>query len=174
MLGHGIFFWRLIVPQVLTEVFIKGSSPKDKPYKVFDTDGLYIEVTPLGTKTWLLRYYQNNVKKRLSFGKWPDIPLKIASELALNFKISLTNETPQPIQEEEITTIDTIPSQYLNKTQYSVTPKDYKRKLYFNTKYINTTIGSLDAKTITPAFIITQTNVIYTGLRKHLTMLPFR
>jgi hypothetical protein len=34
----------------------KNSKPKDKPYKLFDGGGLYLEVMPAGGKLWRLKY----------------------------------------------------------------------------------------------------------------------
>ena len=34
----------------LTDVFLKNALPKAKPYKVFDGEGLYIEIRPNGGK----------------------------------------------------------------------------------------------------------------------------
>ena len=36
----------------LTDTAIKALRPKDKPYKIFDGGGLYIEVLPTGTKLY--------------------------------------------------------------------------------------------------------------------------
>lgn len=47
----------------LTDLKVKKLKPKDKPYKVFDFDGLFILVNPAGSKLWrfkclLLRIFQ--------------------------------------------------------------------------------------------------------------------
>ncbi|WP_298174861.1 Arm DNA-binding domain-containing protein, partial [Novosphingobium sp.] len=36
----------------LTETRLRALKPKDKPYKVADDRGLYIEVSPAGGKLW--------------------------------------------------------------------------------------------------------------------------
>ena len=40
----------------LTETRLRALKPKDKPYKVADDRGLYIEVSPSGGKLWRFRY----------------------------------------------------------------------------------------------------------------------
>ena len=40
----------------LTNKKIDGAKPKDKPYKISDAHGLYIEVLPSGSKSWRYIY----------------------------------------------------------------------------------------------------------------------
>ena len=46
----------------------KNSKGKDKPYKLGDGKGLYLEVTPKGAKYWRLKYRINDKEKRLALG----------------------------------------------------------------------------------------------------------
>lgn len=47
----------------LTENQLKALKPKDKPYKVADERGLYIEVAPTGGKLWRYRYRIGKIEK---------------------------------------------------------------------------------------------------------------
>jgi hypothetical protein len=40
----------------LDALTVKGSKPKEKRYRLYDTNGLYLEVTPKGGKLWRLKY----------------------------------------------------------------------------------------------------------------------
>ncbi len=62
----------------LTNVFLKNATPKGKPYKVFDGEGLYIEIRPNGGKWWRLKYRYGGKEKRISLGTYPEISLKQA------------------------------------------------------------------------------------------------
>lgn len=62
----------------LTDRELKTLKPKDKPYKLADEKGLYIEVTPSGSKLWRMKYRFEGKEKRLSIGSYPDVPLKTA------------------------------------------------------------------------------------------------
>lgn len=54
------------VPQMpLTDVQIKQLQPKEKPYKIFDGGGLYIEVFPDGAKRWRYKYQLGDKEKLL-------------------------------------------------------------------------------------------------------------
>lgn len=59
----------------LTNQKILTAKPKEKGYKIPDTGGLYIWVTPKGTKSWRFDYKFANRYKTITFGKYPETPL---------------------------------------------------------------------------------------------------
>lgn len=62
----------------LTEAKLKTLKPRQKPYEVADSHGLYVEVMPSGTRAWRYRYRLNGRREKLSFGTWPATSLKDA------------------------------------------------------------------------------------------------
>lgn len=66
----------------LTDTRLRALKPKDKPYKVTDERGLYVEVTPTGGKLWRFRYRIGGAQKKLCIGSYPDISLKQARDAA--------------------------------------------------------------------------------------------
>ena len=50
----------------------------DKPYKLADGGGLYLEVAPAGGKWWRLKYRFGGKEKRLALGTYPAVALKDA------------------------------------------------------------------------------------------------
>jgi integrase len=48
--------WECDTRMALTDTRIRNAKPAEKPYKVADGGGLYIEIKPTGTKLWRLRY----------------------------------------------------------------------------------------------------------------------
>ncbi|CAG0986676.1 Prophage integrase IntS [Burkholderiales bacterium] len=62
----------------LTDTEIRGSRPGAKAYKLFDGQGLYLEVSPAGGKWWRLKFRADGKEKRLSLGVYPDVSLKDA------------------------------------------------------------------------------------------------
>jgi integrase len=64
----------------LSETKIRTAKPKDKPYKLFDMDGLYLLVTEKGGKWWRFKYRFNGKEKLLSFGTYPEISLADARQ----------------------------------------------------------------------------------------------
>src|SRR4051794_22190690 len=65
----------------LTDLQVKATNPKEKPYKLADSKGLHLFVTPAGSKSWRLKYRINGKEKRLTFGCYPDVKLTEARDL---------------------------------------------------------------------------------------------
>jgi hypothetical protein len=62
--------------QPLTQLQVRNAKPMDKPYKLADGGGLYLEVMPTGGKLWRMKYRQPDGKEnRLSFGIFPEVSL---------------------------------------------------------------------------------------------------
>ncbi len=59
----------------LTDTAIRNCKPKEKPYKVTDSLGLYLLVNPGGSKLWRVRYRRNGVERKLSIGPYPQFTL---------------------------------------------------------------------------------------------------
>lgn len=64
----------------LSDTAIRNAKPADKPRKLADGGGLYIEVAPSGGKWWRFKYRFDGKEKRLSLGVYPDVGLKEARE----------------------------------------------------------------------------------------------
>ncbi len=62
----------------LTVKQIESARPQSKPWKLADERGLYLLISPNGSKRWHLRYSFHGKKKKISFGPFPDISLKSA------------------------------------------------------------------------------------------------
>ena len=61
----------------LTNLTIKNAPPKEKPYKLYDSNGLYVLVTPKG-KYFRFNYKFHGKYKTLALGVYPKVSLKEA------------------------------------------------------------------------------------------------
>lgn len=59
----------------LTDTTIRKAQPSDKPKKLSDGGGLYLELHPNGARYWRLKYRITGVEKRLSLGVYPETTL---------------------------------------------------------------------------------------------------
>lgn len=59
----------------LSHMTCQAAKPKMKPYKMADGEGLYLEVTPSGTKYWRLKYRLHGREKRISIGAYPAVSI---------------------------------------------------------------------------------------------------
>ncbi|MFV0679227.1 tyrosine-type recombinase/integrase [Ottowia sp.] len=59
----------------LTDAAIRAAKPGDKARKLFDGEGLYLELSPAGGRWWRLKYRWAGREKRLSLGTYPAVSL---------------------------------------------------------------------------------------------------
>jgi hypothetical protein len=64
----------------LTDPAKRNAKRGDKAKRLFDSGGLYLEVSPSGDKWWRLKYRFGGKEKRRSLGVYLDISLKDARE----------------------------------------------------------------------------------------------
>ena len=62
----------------LTDTSLRNAKPKDKPYKLYDEKGLFIQITPNGGKWWRFKYRYLDKEKLLSLGIYPEVSLSDA------------------------------------------------------------------------------------------------
>ena len=76
----------------LTELKCKNAKPAQKPYKISDEKGLYMEIMPNGGKYWRMKYRFAGKEKRLAFGVYPEVTLSKARSLCLEARELLRQE----------------------------------------------------------------------------------
>ena len=64
----------------LTNTQCQNAKPKEKPYKISDSGGMYLEIMPNGSKYWRLKYRYMDKEKRLALGVYPTVTLAEARE----------------------------------------------------------------------------------------------
>jgi integrase len=64
----------------LTDAKVRTAKPRAKKYKMFDGDGLYLEVLPTSAKYWRMKYYFGGKEKLLALGVYPHISLADARD----------------------------------------------------------------------------------------------
>jgi integrase len=64
----------------LSAVAVRGARPREKPYKLADSNGLYLQVMPSGTRHWRMNYRFQGKQRTLTFGPYPLLTLAEARE----------------------------------------------------------------------------------------------
>jgi hypothetical protein len=65
----------------LTDTKIRQAKPAEKPYKLFDSGGLFLLVLPSGSKLWRLKYRFGDKEKLFAIGSYDNgVSLKKARE----------------------------------------------------------------------------------------------
>jgi len=62
----------------LTDTAIRNAKPRERDYKLSDSAGLYLLVTPAGGKLWRLKYRMHGIERKLALGKYPAVSLSDA------------------------------------------------------------------------------------------------
>lgn len=144
-----------IVP--LTDTKINKSKPKDKPYKLFDGGGLYVEIYPTGSKLWRIKYNFLKKEKRLSLGSYPTVSLAKAREKREKIKSLLTdNIDPATYKKSETNfiTLNMIIDEWfaIKKPRWALS--SFERINQLNNKHIKPSIGNYQITKITRPIIV--------------------
>ncbi|RME85092.1 MAG: DUF4102 domain-containing protein [Caldilineae bacterium] len=75
----------------LTDVKIRNATPRERPFKLFDEEGLYLEVRPTGAKLWRLKYRFAGKEKRIALGRYPEVTLKDARKRRDKARVMLSD-----------------------------------------------------------------------------------
>lgn len=90
----------------LTDVKVRTAKPKETPYKLSDGNGLFVLISPTGTKSWNLKYRfysidkDKEVEKKLSFGRYPEVSLMEAREKRDEARKLLRNHIDPGVEKE--------------------------------------------------------------------------
>jgi integrase len=77
---------------------LQAAKPHEKPYKLFDGQGLYLLVQPNGRRGWRFKYRFADKEKLLSLGAFPDVSLKQAREKRDEMRKQLATGTDPSLQ----------------------------------------------------------------------------
>jgi hypothetical protein len=63
----------------LTDQQLMDAAPGERPRRLSDGGGLYVEISPTGTKTWRMKFIDASGKEtRITFGNYPKVSLDLA------------------------------------------------------------------------------------------------
>ena len=62
----------------LTDLKIKKAKAKDRPYKIYDSLGLFVLVKPNGSKLWRQKYQLDGKERTIAHGSYPAVSLRDA------------------------------------------------------------------------------------------------
>lgn len=118
----------------LTDTAIRSVKPSEKASKLFDGGGLFLLVKPNGARLWRMKYRVDGREKLISFGQYPEVPLKTARErrdearrlIAAKVDPSAKRRAEQAARSD---TFEAIAREYLDLKAKSLSPRTYERKL---------------------------------------------
>lgn len=75
---------------MLTTAALDRAKPKDKPYKLTDSGGLFVLVTTTGSKLWRWKYRFQGKENLLALGRYPETGIKAARAARDEARLKLT------------------------------------------------------------------------------------
>lgn len=90
------------MPGKLTDTRLRSLKGNGKIQKISDGQGLYIHVTPTGSRLWRMAYSFAGKQKTLSFGKYPEVALGDARRLCLEAKELLAKDLDPGAEKKRI------------------------------------------------------------------------
>jgi len=64
----------------LTDAVIRATRPRETPFKIFDSDGLYLLIAPEGGRWWRFKYRHDGRERLISLGTYPEVTLAQARQ----------------------------------------------------------------------------------------------
>lgn len=148
----------------LTDIALRNAKPKDQPYKLFDGGGLFLYVTPSGSRLWRLAYRFAGKAKQLSFGPYPTISLADARQKRDEAKRALADgEDPSVLRQKAKieaaataeNTFGLIAGEYLDRLQAKgCAPATLTKNRWFLEKLAGPALGHRPISHITPVEVL--------------------
>ena len=86
----------------ISDTKARKAAPAEKPYRIPDSDGLYLDVRPSGKKYWRIRYFLHGKENLYTPGQYPQVTLKEARKQRDDVKHNAAQGVdPKALQQEE-------------------------------------------------------------------------
>ncbi|WP_439412482.1 tyrosine-type recombinase/integrase [Enterobacter ludwigii] len=140
----------------LTDIVVRNAKPQDKPYKLTDSNGLFLFISPAGSKLWRFRYRFENKEQTLSIGPYPEITLsgaRLKRDDARKLLANGINPTQQKRDKKEekanIRTFETVAREWHKSSCRRWDPDHAKTVLSSLENHIFPTLGKCDIANLT-------------------------
>lgn len=144
----------------LTEMKIKRAKPKEKMYKLFDGNGLYIEIKPNGRKVWRVKYRLYGKEKTYTIGDYPTITLSQARAITREIKQKVIDGIDPVAERQEKKEIHkdklfkNIIAEFLAKKQKEISESHFSKQKGRIKNYILPDLGNKNIDDITKRDIV--------------------
>jgi Arm DNA-binding domain/Phage integrase, N-terminal SAM-like domain len=141
---------------VLNKSAIENMRPKATVFRVPDaqTRGLYLQMTPAGVLSWVIRYRLHGHQKTHSLGRWPELTVALARKKALSLLAGIgdgNDPATKRKEERKAETVAELAKRFQKEhlpTLKKSTRDEYDRLLR---KRILPALGSMRAKDVDPS-----------------------
>lgn len=150
----------------LSDTAIRNAKPREKPYKLADGGGLFLQIYPGGGKLWRQKYRVDGREKKLCIGSYPEIGLAEARRRRESAREQLAMGK-DPSREKQK---DKLRGQVLNACTFSLIASEYcqrrkqdghkpwapatAKRCEYLLSLLDNTIGKLPITEIEPADVL--------------------
>jgi integrase len=145
----------------LTATAVRQATTKDKPYKLADSNGLFLLVTAKGQKYWRYKYRFAGKEKMLALGVYPEVSLKDARQSHQEARATLANGIDPCLDRKaakaasaDINTFEGIAREWLEKQRSTYAASTYNKTLWLLESFLLPTLGGLSPNDITPPMVL--------------------
>jgi integrase len=146
----------------LNAVKVRNAKPGDKPTKLVDGGGLFLFVSPAGSKTWRYRYRFGDKEQTLTIGGFPEVSLECARQ-AHRAARWLVERSIQPLahveselrrihaeeESKQLHTFKALCSEWQSATVKTISARTFKHREQMLAKHVLPKIGSRPIAEIT-------------------------
>jgi integrase len=143
----------------LTETQAKASKPRDRAYKLSDSEGLFLLIQPNGSKLWRMKYRYGGKEKLLSFGSYPRVGIAAAREKRSAAKAILSSgqdpaRSQQETEADEGRTFLAVATKWHDNRKSSLDPAHAQRVWSRLERDVFPEIGQKPIDEITPPIVL--------------------
>lgn len=110
----------------LTDLKIKKAKAAERPYKIYDSLGLFVLVNPNGSKLWRQKYRLYGKERLLTHGSYPAVSLRDAREKRDKVRDQLADGTDPSMQKR----LDKIQAETQARTTFLLVAEEYLQMAY--------------------------------------------
>lgn len=141
----------------MTDKKVSSAKPSDKVTKLFDGEGLYLVITPAGTKSWCMKYRFAGKEKKLTFGKYPAMSLADARQSRMKAKLTLAEGIDPSLVKntKHATTFRDDILEWLRSKESTLTPVTIKKERERLENHVFPFIGHMASVNVTEDHVLT-------------------
>lgn len=109
----------------LSDLQIRKAKQRDKPYKMADALGLFVQVNPNGSKLWRFKYRFFGKEKLLALGSYPTLSLADARKKRDNAREQIADGIDPSVQKQ----LDRIEAETKSRITFKAVADDYYARL---------------------------------------------
>jgi integrase len=142
------------VKNTLTERQIQNAKPREKNYKLYDSEGLFLLVHKAGGKYWKLKYRYAGKDCEMSLGVYPSVTLAQARKARAKARIVLSEGRNPNTTKGDKTTFREDALEWFAKREGALAEKTLRKDKERFILHIFPAIGSMASRDVLPSHII--------------------